>query len=61
MHLIAQATEEVPYRGESDALFRRDYGRIYRRLFPELTVRREGSLAPEDGFDRVTWQLLEKP
>ena len=57
----AEATEEVPYRGESGALFRRDYGRIYRGLFPDLTVRREGFLAPEDGFDRVTWQLLEKP
>lgn len=57
----APTTEEVPYRGQSGALFRRDYGGIYRELFPELTVRREGFLAPEDGFDRVTWQLLEKP
>lgn len=57
----AQTTEEVPYRGESGALFRRDYGRIYRELFPGLTLRREGFLAPEDGFDRLTWQLLEKP
>lgn len=57
----APTTEEVPYRGESGALYRRDYGGIYHELFPELTVRREGFLAPEDGFDRVTWQLLEKP
>jgi pseudaminic acid biosynthesis-associated methylase len=55
----APATEEVPYRGEAGALYRRDYGAIYRELFPELVVVREGFLAPEDGFDRVTWQLLE--
>ena len=56
----APATEEVPYRGEAGALYRRDYGAIYRELFPELVVVREGFLAREDGFDRVTWQLLEK-
>jgi pseudaminic acid biosynthesis-associated methylase len=57
----AETTEEVPYRGESGALFRRDYGWLYAELFPELTVRRSGFLSAEDGFDRVTWQLLEKP
>jgi pseudaminic acid biosynthesis-associated methylase len=57
----AEATEEVPYRGVDGALFRRDYGAIYRTLFPELIVRAEGFLGPEDGFDRVTWQLLELP
>jgi pseudaminic acid biosynthesis-associated methylase len=56
----AEATEEIPYHGKSGALYRRDYGAIYRELFPELTVLREGFLSPEDGFDRVTWQLLEK-
>lgn len=56
----ASTTEEVAYRGESGALYRRDYGAIYGELFPELVVRRDGFLGPEDGFDRVTWQLLEK-
>jgi hypothetical protein len=56
----AAATEEVPYRGETGALYRRDYGAIYRELFPELSVVRAGFLGPDDGFDRVTWQLLEK-
>ncbi|MGH2466212.1 MAG: pseudaminic acid biosynthesis-associated methylase [Candidatus Limnocylindrales bacterium] len=54
----APATEEVPYRGEQGALFKRDYGSIFAALFPELTVVEEGFLQPEDGFDRVTWQLL---
>jgi spore coat polysaccharide biosynthesis protein SpsF len=57
----APATEEVPYHGKSGALYRRDYGAIYHELFPSLVIRREGFLAPDDGFDRVTWQLLEKP
>lgn len=57
----APTTEEVPYHGVAGSLFRRDYGSIYHELFPELTVRDEGFLDTEDGFDRVTWQLLEKP
>ena len=56
----ADATEEVPYHGQAGALYRRDYGAIYRELFPELRPVENGFLAPEDGFDRVTWQLLEK-
>ena len=57
----ADATEEVPYHGVDGSLFRRDYGAIYHELFPELTVRAEGFLGPDEGFDRLTWQLLEKP
>ncbi len=56
----ADRTEPVPYRGVDGALFRRDYGAIYRELFPELVVRAEGFLGPDDGFDRITWQLLER-
>jgi pseudaminic acid biosynthesis-associated methylase len=54
-------TEEVPYRGATGALFKRDYGAIYGSRFPDLSVRGEGFLGPETGFDRVTWQILEKP
>jgi pseudaminic acid biosynthesis-associated methylase len=57
----APATEEVPYHGVAGSLYRRDYGAIYHELFPELIVRDAGYLAPEDGFDRLTWQLLEQP
>jgi spore coat polysaccharide biosynthesis protein SpsF len=56
----AAATEEVPYHDQPGSLYRRDYGAIYRELFPELELRGEGFLSPEDGFDRLTWQLLEK-
>jgi len=57
----ADVTTEVPYHGQRGALLKRSYGRIYRELFPELTVRREGFLDADAGFDRVTWQLLQKP
>ena len=57
----AEVTTEVPYHGERGALLKRDYGRLYRELFPELTVVRQGFLGPESGFDRVTWQLLARP
>jgi spore coat polysaccharide biosynthesis protein SpsF len=57
----APATEEVPYHGVPGSLFKRDYGAIYRELMPELAVRDEGYLDKDDGFDRLTWQLLEKP
>lgn len=53
-------TVEVPYRDVPGALFKRDYGRIYGSVFPELSVVSEGYLGPDSGFDRVTWQLLER-
>jgi pseudaminic acid biosynthesis-associated methylase len=55
-------TVEVPYRGHAGALFRRDYGKLFAELFPfDLTLVREGYLSPEDGWDRVTWWLFERP
>ena len=56
----ADETTEVAYHGEHGALLKRDYGRIYRELFPELEVDREGFLGEDSGFDWVTWQLLRK-
>ncbi len=39
---FAPETVEVPYRGVSGALFKRDYGGLYRELFPELRLIDEG-------------------
>jgi spore coat polysaccharide biosynthesis protein SpsF len=61
MEYFAERTEEVPYHGEAGTLYRRNYGRLYAELFPELVVRGEGFLGPDEGFDRGTWQLLENP
>jgi pseudaminic acid biosynthesis-associated methylase len=56
----AESTEEVAYHGVAGSLFRRDYGAIYERLHPELRVVDGGFLDQAMGFDRVTWQLLER-
>ena len=56
----AKEPTEVPYRGHSGALFKRDFGALYRELFPQLTQRRTGFLGSDQGFDDVTWWLFEK-
>jgi pseudaminic acid biosynthesis-associated methylase len=56
----AATTEEVPYRGVPGSLFRRDYASIFREAVPEFEVVDEGFLDPDQGFDRVTWQLLRR-
>jgi pseudaminic acid biosynthesis-associated methylase len=58
---FADASEEVPYRGHEGALFRRDYGGLFRELFPELVLRDSGFLGREAGWDDVTWWLFERP
>ena len=42
---FAEETVEVPYRGHDGALFRRDYGRIFRELFPSFIETSAGSSA----------------
>jgi pseudaminic acid biosynthesis-associated methylase len=56
----APQTMEVPYRGMPGALFKRDYGRLYGELFPELSLIDQGVLGQAEGWDDVTWWLFEK-
>ncbi len=51
---------EVPYRGQSRSLFKRDFGGLYQQLFPELRLRKQGFLSRDDGWDDVTYWVLEK-
>ena len=51
----------VPWRGQSAALFRRNYKKLFLSLFPDLVVVEEGYKGPEEGFDRITWHLFRKP
>jgi pseudaminic acid biosynthesis-associated methylase len=50
---------EIAYRGQRGALFKRDYGRIYRELFPELRLVKQGFLGRDQGWDDITWWLFE--
>jgi pseudaminic acid biosynthesis-associated methylase len=56
----AEEAAEVPYRGEQGALFKRDYGRLYRERFPTLSPVDEGSVGPEGGWDVANWWLFER-
>lgn len=58
---FSETTVEVPYRGHAGALFKRNYGRLYRELFPQLKLHAEGHLTAAEGFDDVTWWLFEVP
>jgi spore coat polysaccharide biosynthesis protein SpsF len=51
----------VPWRGHTNALFRRNYKNVFLDLFPHLEVVDEGYKSAEEGFDRITWQLFRKP
>jgi pseudaminic acid biosynthesis-associated methylase len=56
----APQTIEVPYRGQTGALFKRDYGRLYQDRHPGLRLRKSGFLGQRDGWDDVTWWMFEK-
>ena len=51
---------EVRYRGQSRALFKRDFGGLYESLFPELRLRNRGFLSRAEGWDDVTYWLFER-
>jgi len=53
--------ETIPYRGESDALFKRDFGSFYLQHFPGLRVLDYGfAWKALTGLDNLTWWLFEK-
>jgi pseudaminic acid biosynthesis-associated methylase len=56
----AEETVEVPYRGQTGALFKRNYGRLYHEWFHELELLDEGVLGIDDGWDDVSWWLLRR-
>lgn len=56
----AADTTEVPYRGQKDALIKRDYGSLYQTMFPTLQLRYETFLSREQGWDNVTVWVFEK-
>jgi pseudaminic acid biosynthesis-associated methylase len=57
---FAEENTEIHYRGQTGALFKRDYGRLYQELFPELKVVKQGFLGRDQGWDDVTYFMFEK-
>jgi pseudaminic acid biosynthesis-associated methylase len=57
---FAEEETLVEYRGEAEALFKRDYGSLYARLFPELELVDRGFLGRDEGWDDVTWWLFRR-
>ena len=52
---------EIPYRGVSGALFKRDYGRLYTARFPQLRLLAQGLLPRElGGWDDLAWWLFDQ-
>jgi pseudaminic acid biosynthesis-associated methylase len=58
---FADETTEVGYRGHEGALFKRDYGRLFVELYPDLRLEATGFLGTDDGWDDITWWLFERP
>ncbi|HIF20618.1 MAG TPA: methyltransferase domain-containing protein [Gemmatimonadetes bacterium] len=53
--------EEVPYRKQTEALFKRDFGGYYLDRFPDLRVLDYGFAWKRlTGLDNLTWWLFEK-
>ena len=58
---FAEEPTEVPYRGQTGALFKRDYGAsLPASCFPELALVDQGFLGRDEGWDDVTWWLFER-
>lgn len=55
-------TVTIRYRGHDDLLFKRDYGEVWLRLFPELEPVAQGFFWKRaTGLDNLTWWLFRKP
>lgn len=50
--------EEIPYRGYTDRMWRRPFGKMYQEMGLKLIV--TGFLSPDDGYDNCTYWLLKK-
>jgi spore coat polysaccharide biosynthesis protein SpsF len=60
MEYFAEKTIEVSYRGQTGALFKRNYGQIYSEMFPELRLVEQNFLGHDLGWDDVTYWLFTK-
>jgi spore coat polysaccharide biosynthesis protein SpsF len=53
--------ETIPYRGQTEALFKRDFGGLWMDMFPSLRLLDYGfAWKRTTGLDNLTWWLFEK-
>ena len=58
---FSDCEEEVPYRGHSGKLFKRDFGAVWLDQFPDLALVDYGFFwKPATGLDNLTWWLFRK-
>jgi pseudaminic acid biosynthesis-associated methylase len=59
---FSHTPEEVPYRGNTGMLWKRDFGAEYLRLYPKLRTRAYGFLWQHEfpHFDNLNWWMFEK-
>jgi pseudaminic acid biosynthesis-associated methylase len=55
---FSESETAIPYHGQQNLLWKRDFLRHYRTLFPDLRLVRQGYF---EEWDRSAWWLLEKP
>jgi pseudaminic acid biosynthesis-associated methylase len=58
---FADDETEIPYRGQNDLLWKRNFARHFEETLPGIDLLRSGYWGPEDGFDRVHWWLYQRP
>lgn len=59
---FAPQEEMIPYRGQINALWRRDYGGLYLEQFPDLKAIDTGFLWKRTtGLDNLVYHIFEKP
>ena len=57
----APTEQAIKYRGNGDALWKRDHGGLWRARYPELVQLARIELHAKDGYDDCTAHLFEKP
>ena len=58
---FAEAETDIPWRGRTGLLFKRDFLGHWQARYPDLRLLHNGYLTEEEGFDRMTFWILQKP
>jgi hypothetical protein len=58
--VYAPERNSIPYRGIPESFIGRDYGSIYQKIAPELTLVDTGEMGKDQDFDTLRYWLFEK-